>query len=80
MIPGAPIEPSALGLNGSLSQSVGVIRNSRSEKTFAASHEFARLSDRPSAHEVGIRMNGPLLAWPLRVSAIFLIWIGSPAA
>src|SRR5215208_75506 len=80
VIPGAPIEPSALGLKASLSQSVGVTRKSRSEKTFGASHEFARPSDVPSAQEVGIRMNGPLLARPFKVRAIFLIWIGSPAS
>jgi hypothetical protein len=32
----------------------------------------------PCAHEVGIRMNDPLLAWPLKVRAMRVIWIGMP--
>ncbi len=55
--PGAPIEPSAVGENGSESQPVGVILNSLGEHR-GASQEFARLSEVPSAHDVGIRMNG----------------------
>ena len=78
--PGAPMAPEAVGWNAIASQPVGVIRKVRWEKTAGASHELARLSDVPSAHEVGIRMNGPLLAWPLKVSAIFVIWIGMPSA
>jgi hypothetical protein len=78
--PGAPIAPEAVGWKPSAPQSVGVILNVRWENTLGASHEFARLSDVPSAHEVGIRMNGPLLAWPLKVSAILVIWIGTPPA
>jgi hypothetical protein len=80
VIPGAPIEPSAFGLKGSASQPVGVILNSFCENAAGASQEFARLTEVPSAHEVGIRMNGPLLALPLKVSAIFLIWIAWPSA
>jgi hypothetical protein len=34
----------------------------------------------PSAHEVGMRMNAPLLPRALNVSAIFVIWIGIPSA
>ena len=49
-----------------------------SDATFCASHEFARLTAVPVAHEVGIRMNGPLLAMPLKVRAIFVIWMGIP--
>ncbi len=44
-----------------------------------ASHEFARLSDVPWSHDVGIRMNDPLLACPLNVSAIRSIWMSTPA-
>ncbi len=57
----------------SLSQPVGVMAKVRCEKVVMASHELARLTDVPWAQEVGIRMNGPLLAWPLKVSAIFVI-------
>ena len=64
VIPGAPIEPSALAPNGSEPQPVGVIWKVFSEKTFGASQEFARLSEVPVAHEVGIRMKGP--CWPCR--------------
>src|SRR5262245_24361284 len=78
VIPGAPIEPSALALNGSDSQPVGVIWKVFSEKTVGASQEFARLSEVPVAHEVGIRMNDPLPALPLNVRAILVIWIGIP--
>src|SRR4051794_20111224 len=80
VIPGAPIDPSAFGANGNASQPVGVILNSFSENSVGASHEFALVTELPSAQDVGMRMNEPLLALPLRVSAIFLIWIGSPAA
>src|SRR6185503_19201396 len=71
--PGAPIEPSAVAVKGSESQPVGVIAHVFSEKTVSASQEFARLSEVPCAHEVGIRMKCPLLASPLKVSAIFVI-------
>src|SRR5215211_206692 len=79
VMPGAPMKPSAFGLNPSESHPVGVIANVFSEKTVGASHELARLLDVPWAHDVGIRMNGPLLACPLKVRAIFSIWIGTPA-
>src|SRR5918997_1879115 len=69
--PGAPMAPEAVGWKPSRSHSVGVIWKVSWENTVGASHEFARLSDVPAAHEVGMRMNGPLLAWPLKVSAIF---------
>ena len=62
MIPGAPIEPSAFGEKASESQPVGVILNSFWENASGASQEFARLTEVPSAHEVGIRMNGALAA------------------
>src|SRR4029078_2021378 len=78
VLPGSPIEPSAVGENPSESHPVGVIANVFSEKTDCASHELARVSEVPSAHDVGIRMNGPLLACPLKVRATFLIWIGIP--
>ena len=47
---------------------------------FGASQEFARLSEVPSAHDVGMRMKAPLLPLALNVSAIFVIWIGRPPA
>ena len=78
--PGAPIDPAAEGLNGRESQPVGVILNSFWENTACASQEFARLNEVPSAHDVGMRMNEPLLAFPFKVTAIFVIWSASPFA
>jgi len=78
VIPGAPIEPSALAPKGSEPQPVGVIWKIFSEKTAGASQEFARLSEVPVAHDVGMRMKEPLLALPLNVRAILVIWIGMP--
>jgi hypothetical protein len=78
VMPGAPMEPEADGRKASRSHPVGVIPKVRCEKVVIASHEFARVSEVPGAHEVGMRMNGPLLACPLKVSAIFVIWIGMP--
>ena len=48
---------------------MGVIWKVRSEKVPCASHEFARLSEVPVAHEVGIRMNEPFAALPFSVSS-----------
>ena len=79
VIPGAPNEPSAEGANFSESQPVGVILNSRCEFVPAASQEFARLTEVPSAHVVGIRMKSPLLPFALKVSATFVICTGTPA-
>jgi hypothetical protein len=77
--PGAPRSPSARGANASEPHPVGVILNSFWENEPADSHEFARLTEVPSAHDVGMRMNGPLLPLALRVSAIFVICTGTPA-
>ena len=73
VFPGAPMEPTAVGENPSESQPVGVIANVFCEKTAGASHELARLREVPSAHDVGIRMNLPLEACPLKVSATWVI-------
>ena len=78
--PGAPMAPAAVGWKPSASQPVGVITKVRSEKPSARPTSSRGSATCPRAHEVGIRMNGPLLAWPLKVSAIFVIWIGMPPA
>src|SRR5215210_4224401 len=68
----------AFGANPSESQPVGVIANVFSENAVGVSHELARLSEVPSAHELGIRVNVPLATLPLNVSATLVIWIGIP--
>ena len=70
------MEPLAFGANPSEPQPVGVMRNVFSENADGASQELARLSEVPSAHDVGMRMKLPLLAFPSKVSATFVIWIG----
>src|SRR5215210_3559341 len=75
--PGAPIEPSAVGENASDPQPVGVILNTFCEAAVGDSQEFARLSEVPSAQDVGIRMNWPLLAFPSKVSATLVICTGT---